>query len=244
MIPPPRPPLRHALSTQTGKQAYVRRLFSVIAPRYDLMTVLLSFGQDRRWKRRLASMARVRTGGRVLDVACGTGDIAFEAAAAGAKVTGLDVTSGMLDLAVRRPEASRVRVCFVRGDMAALPFPDGSFEIVTTGYGLRNVPDLPGALAEIRRVLAPGGCLLSLDFNRPANPLVRAVYLGYLTVIGSALGIALHRDPDTYRYIPESIRRYPGAPAVCALARAAGFSACTWHPVLGGLLAIHSARRA
>jgi ubiquinone/menaquinone biosynthesis methyltransferase len=238
-----RPPLRHAFRTRSTRQAYVRRLFSTIAPRYDLITVLLSFGQDRRWKRRLMSMAHVQAGTRVLDAACGTGDIAFEAAARGARVVGLDVTSRMLVLARQRPEASRGGVTFVRGDMAELPFPDASFAVVTTGYGLRNVPDLAAALAEIRRVLAPGGCLLSLDFNRPANPLVRAVYLTYLTIVGSALGIALHRDPDTYRYIPESIRRYPGAAAVCLLARRAGFSTCTWHPVLGGLLAIHSARR-
>jgi ubiquinone/menaquinone biosynthesis methyltransferase len=238
-----RPSLRHAFDTRATKQAYVRRLFSTIAPRYDLITVLLSFAQDRRWKRRLVSMARVEAGTAVLDAACGTGDIAFEAAARGARVVGLDVTPGMLRLARQRPEAPGARVSFVTGDMIALPFPDASFAVVTTGYGLRNVPDLPAALAEIRRVLVPGGCLLSLDFNRPGNPLARAVYLTYLTIVGSALGVALHRDPDTYRYIPESIRRYPGAAAVAALAEKAGFSACSWHPVLGGLLAIHAARR-
>ncbi len=237
-----RPLLRDAFRNRASKQAYVRRLFSVIAPRYDLITVLLSFGQDRRWKRRLVSMAAVTTGTRVLDAACGTGDLAFEAAARGGQVIGLDVTARMLGLAKQRPEAFQSGVRFVQGDMVALPFPDGSFAVVTTGYGLRNVPDLAAALAEIRRVLAPGGCLLSLDFNRPANPLVRTIYLAYLTVIGSALGLALHRDPDTYRYIPASIRRYPGAPAVCGLAEQAGFSACTWQPILGGLLAIHLAR--
>ena len=98
--------------------------------------------------------------------------------------------------------------------MLALPFPDRSFDLVTTGYGLRNVPDLTVAIDEIRRVLKPGGQALSLDFNRPGNAVVRAAYLAYLTVVGGALGWLLHRDPDTYRYIPASIRNYPGAEAV------------------------------
>jgi demethylmenaquinone methyltransferase/2-methoxy-6-polyprenyl-1,4-benzoquinol methylase len=134
-------------------------------------------------------------------------------------------------------------VSFVTGDMMALPFPDGTFAAVTTGYGLRNVPELAGALAEIRRVLAPGGRLLSLDFDRPTNAAIRGVYLTYLNVVGSALGLLLHRDGDTYRYIPESIERYPGAAGVAALAREAGFTSCRHWRVLGGLMAIHSAQK-
>lgn len=221
----------------------MRRLFSVIAPRYDAITVLLSYGQDRGWKRRLAAMAQAGARTHVLDLACGTGDIAFETASQGARVTGLDITERMVALARRKPEASRYGVSFVVGDMSALPFPAASFDVVTTGYGLRNVPQLSVALAEIHRVLAPGGRLFSLDFNRPVNPIVRSVYLAYLTCVGSALGVILHRDPDTYRYIPESIRRYPGAAGVCALARDAGFSSCAHLPLLGGLMAIHSARK-
>ena len=127
--------------------------------------------------------------------------------------------------------------------MCALPVPDASFDIVTTGYGLRNVPDLPLAIREVARVLKPGGLFLSLDFNRPSNRIVRMAYHAYLSVVGSALGWALHRDPDTYRYIPESIRAYPGAPAVVDLLHASGFSAARWHRVLGGLMAIHEARQ-
>ena len=244
MRSPARPSLRQALSTPESKRTYVRRLFSVIAPRYDLITVLLSYGQDRRWKRRLTAMARIEPGTPALDLACGTGDIAFGLAAAGARVTGLDITIGMLHLARRRPEAARLHLRLVAADMTALPFRDASFLVVTTGYGLRNVPDLPAALAEVHRVLAPGGQMLSLDFNRPGNRAVRLVYLAYLTLVGSALGTLLHRDPDTYRYIPESIRRYPGADAVCTLARAAGFHQCRWQRVLGGLLAIHACSKA
>ncbi len=131
---------------------------------------------------------------------------------------------------------------FLVGDMMALPFPDGAFDLVTTGYGLRNVPDLDGALDEIRRVLKPGGLFLSLDFDRPPNPLLRTVYLAYLTVTGSLLGFVLHGDPDTYRYIAESLRRYPGAAAVTGKLRARGFTDARQEPVLGGLMAIHAGR--
>ena len=127
--------------------------------------------------------------------------------------------------------------------MSALPVRSSAFDVVTTGYGLRNVPELPRALGEIHRALRPGGQLCSLDFNRPESAIVRAVYLSYLTIVGSALGWVLHRDPDTYRYIPASIRRYPGARGVMALMREAGFSDVRHLRVLGGLMAIHIARK-
>jgi ubiquinone/menaquinone biosynthesis methyltransferase len=236
------PRLRTALATPDGKSRYVRQLFSTIADRYDLITVLLSYGQDRRWKRKLASLASISAGTRVLDLACGTGDITFELAARGARATGLDITPRMLDLAKdKRRESSNPT--FVAGDMMALPFATARFDVVTTGYGIRNVPILRPAIAEIHRVLKPGGLFLSLDFNRPSSAVVRGVYLSYLTLVGSALGFVLHRDPDTYRYIPESIRRYPGAVAVCGIVREVGFSSCEYVPVLGGLMAIHRAAR-
>jgi ubiquinone/menaquinone biosynthesis methyltransferase len=242
MTLPSRPPLRTALASPDSKSRYVRRLFSTIADRYDLITVLLSFGQDRRWKRRVARLTGAGPHTRVLDLACGTGDIAFAVAGRGARVVGLDITHRMVQLArLKAPASGAVR--FVTADMMALPFRDEEFDVVTTGYGIRNVPDITGAIAEMRRVLKPGGALLSLDFNRPLNPLVRGVYLTYLTVVGSTLGLALHRDPDTYRYIPESIRRYPGAVEVNAMIRRQGFSSSEHLPVLGGLMAIHHATK-
>ncbi len=234
------PSLRTALSSPEGKSRYVRRLFSTIADRYDLITVLLSYGQDRRWKRRLVSLAPLDARTRVLDLACGTGDITYAAHARGAHAVGLDITPRMVELAQAKRESHRAPA-FLVGDMMALPFRDGTFDVVTTGYGIRNVPVIADALTEIQRVLRPGGLLLSLDFNRPSNALARAVYLTYLTVVGSTLGLVLHRDPDTYRYIPESIRRYPGAEGVSALARAHGFADCRHISVLGGFMAIHRA---
>ena len=176
----------------------------------------------------------------MLDLACGTGDIAFEAAAAGGVVTGVDLTPRMIELAARKAKAPAV---FLVGDMAALPIAAGAFDVVTTGYGLRNVPDLATALREIHRVLKPGGVCCSLDFDRPENSVIRAMYLGYLTVVGSALGLVLHRDPDTYRYIPASIRRYPGARGVAAMMRDCGFTDVRVVPVFAGLMAIHVGKK-
>jgi demethylmenaquinone methyltransferase/2-methoxy-6-polyprenyl-1,4-benzoquinol methylase len=230
--------LRSTISTPEGKRRYVRRLFATIANRYDFITIALSYGQDRRWKQRLIALAAISPTDRVLDVACGTGDLLFAAAPRARRAVGLDVTLRMLQLARAKRPAT-----LVAGDMLALPFADGQFEVVTTGYGLRNVPDLSGAVREIRRVLVPGGRLLSLDFNRPENRLLRRAYLVYLTVVGSALGLLLHHDPDTYRYIPESIRNYPGATGLAGLLSEEGFRDVRVVPLLGGLMAIHTARR-
>ena len=233
--------LRTDIASPDGKRRYVRRLFATIADRYDFITGFLSYGQDRKWKQRLIEKAELRDGDRVLDLACGTGDILFAAVPPARSGVGLDVTHRMLQLAQQRRNDPRTPL--VTADMLALPFVDGGFTVVTTGYGLRNVPDLEQALREIHRVLAPGGRLLSLDFNRPANPIVRGAYHAYLTVVGSLLGFALHGDPDTYRYIPESIRSYPGAKAVAESMTHYGFSDARVFPVLGGLMAIHIARK-
>ncbi len=203
---------------------------------------MLSYGRDRRWKERLVEAAEVRPGARVLDLACGTGDLVFGAAARGAEVTGLDITPRMLELARRKPQV-RAGITWVVGDMDALPVASAAFDAVTTGYGLRNVPDLVRAIEEIHRVLKPGGVLCSLDFDKPPARWLERVYLGYLTGVGAALGWLLHRDPDTYRYIPASIRRYPGASAVAGLMRRAGFVDVRHIGVFGGFMAIHVARK-
>jgi len=237
--------LRSTISTPEGKRRYVGRLFATIADRYDLITVVLSYGRDRRWKRRLIDVAAIGPDDRVLDLACGTGDLLFAAADRGRIVVGVDITHRMLQLAQARARRSGVRdpLRLVTADMLALPFGDRQFDVVTTGYGLRNVPDLRAALSEIHRVLAPGGRVLSLDFNRPRHSIVRAAYLTYLTLVGSAFGLLLHGNPDTYRYIPESIRLYPGAEGVARLMEDVGLGQVRVVPVLGGLMAIHVAHK-
>jgi demethylmenaquinone methyltransferase / 2-methoxy-6-polyprenyl-1,4-benzoquinol methylase len=236
--------LKDRIATPEGKRRYVRSLFATIADRYDFITTTLSYGQDRGWKRRLVALAQPAAGRRVLDLATGTGDLAFALASSGAHVVGLDITPRMIELSVAKRDALALRCAFVVGDMTSLPFPDRLFDVVTTGYGLRNVPSLEAAVDEMARVLAPGGVALSLDFNRPANGVVRRAYLLYLNVVGGLLGRCLHGDPDTYRYIAASIRTYPGAEAVSRLMEARGFTDVRYLKVLGGLMAIHSARKA
>ena len=235
------PRLGRAFDSPDAKLAYNRRLFSTIAPRYDLITRLLSYGQDARWKRRVREIVEAEAHAprrRVLDLACGTGDVAISLAP-GRGVVGLDLTLPMLEIARRRSSP----VAWLAGDMTRLPFADASFDVVTTSYGLRNVPEIDAAVGEVARVLRPGGLLVSLDFNKPASPVVRAVYLGYLTVAGGLLGLLLHGDSETYRYIPHSIRRYPGARGVADLMRRHGFGDVRIEPKLGGLMTIHVARR-
>jgi demethylmenaquinone methyltransferase/2-methoxy-6-polyprenyl-1,4-benzoquinol methylase len=234
--------LASAFDSPDAKRRYNRRLFGVIAKRYDLITVLLSYGRDRAWKRQVVSRVAPRAGELVVDLACGTGDLAELVTDAGAAVIGVDLAEPMLRLAANRLGPPR-RVCLVQGDMCDLPLRDASADAVTAGYGLRNVPVLEAALAEVLRILKPGGRFVALDFNRPSNPLLRSAYLAYLAVVGSSLGLVLHGDPDTYRYIAASLRRYPGAPAVAEMMGRAGFVEARWTPVLGGLMAIHEGRR-
>ena len=239
-------PLRDAIATPEGKRRYVRALFATIANRYDFITRALSYGQDRRWKRRLVRLADITPADRVLDLACGTGDILFETLHRDPRRTvGIDLTHRMLVLARQRNRAHPPRppITLIAADMSVLPLHPASFDVITTGYGLRNVPDIQQAIHEIHRVLAPRGRLLSLDFNRPANRLVRTLYLAYLSVVGSLLGLVLHGDADTYRYIPESIRTYPGDQGIARMLENEGFREVRILPVLFGLMTIHMARK-
>ena len=236
--------LGRAFDSPDAKRRYVRQLFSTIADRYDIATVLLSYGRDRRWKRVLTDRA-MRTVSpavgqvSVLDLACGTGDVTLSLSARGIAVVGLDLTPRMLEIASRKAIQDTGLCTFVVGDMMALPFPDNYFNLVTVGYGLRNVPILDEALREVRRVLCPGGSVISLDFNRPDNVLLRGVYLGYLTVVGSLLGVLMHGDLDTYRYIAVSLRHYPGASGVAKIMGELTFCDVGYTSLMGGLMAIN-----
>lgn len=240
-----KPPLQDAFESPEAKRRYNSRMFGIIAPKYDFITRFLSFGRDQAWKRQLIELAAISAGQRVVDLACGTGDLAVAAAARGARVVGLDLTPRMIELARERAGAATpgLEIGWLVGDMHALPFASASVDVITTGYGLRNVPELTTALVEGHRVLRTGGVLCSLDFDRPDSMWLRRIYLGYLNGVGSTVGWLLHRDPDTYRYIPASIRRYPGARAVTAMMKEIGFREARAIRVLGGLMAIHIARK-
>lgn len=226
------------------KREYVRDLFGRIAGRYDVTNDVMSFGLHRRWKRRLLDMANLERGHRVLDLAAGTGDLALRArrrVEREGRVVAVDLAPEMLEEGRRRTGAREVD--WARADALRLPFGDRSFDRVVVGYGLRNFPDLDLGLAEIYRCLAPGGRLLSLDFAKPPRAGVRKLYLLYLEVSTAVVGWALHRDPEAYLYIPESLRQYPSQEGVCRAMEEAGFRECGWVDLLFGTMAIHSARR-
>ena len=209
------------------RAARVRELFSRIAPRYDLVNDAISLGLHRRWKRETVRRALdgAQRPARVLDLCCGSGDLAFRAEELGAReVVGADFTLAMLAVAARRKRAGGNAARFVQADALALPFRDGSFDAITVAYGLRNVADLRAALSEMRRVLAPGGRVAILDFGKPDGAIARALYGTYLRAAMPLVGWLFHGDPDTYRYIPDSLERYPGQRGVDELLREAGFA--------------------
>jgi demethylmenaquinone methyltransferase/2-methoxy-6-polyprenyl-1,4-benzoquinol methylase len=233
--------LQEHIASPAKKQFYVNQMFATIAPRYDLVTTLLSYGQDKRWKRKLVAMADVQPHHQVLDLACGTGDITFLLAKqldSHGKATGVDITPEMVERA-RRKGLSESRVHFETGDICQLSYPDASFDRITVGYGVRNVPEIPRLLNEVFRLLKPGGHFLSLDFGKPEGRLYRRAYLGYLSATGSALGWLLHRDSDVYRYIAESIKHYPGQNGVRKMMEDSGFVDCRFVNFLGGAIAIN-----
>ncbi|HJQ71005.1 MAG TPA: ubiquinone/menaquinone biosynthesis methyltransferase [Blastocatellia bacterium] len=234
--------LKEHISSKENKQRYVNRLFEIIASRYDFFTVFMSYGMDRGWKRKLVDMAGFKGDEVALDLACGTGDITFEIAGRlrEGRAVGLDITRSMLQIAERkRRESHTQNIDFHRADIMQLPFEDERFDCVTGGYALRNVPDVGGALSEIKRVLKPGGKFLSLDFGHPANGLYRRLYLNYLIVVGSAVGLIMHGDMDTYRYIPETLKLYPGQRGVERMMRGAGFVDTGFREFGGGIMAIN-----
>jgi len=231
----------HITSTEK-KQLYVNQMFATIAPRYDLVTSLLSYGRDKRWKRQLVELARIEPQHEILDLACGTGDITFMLAEklTHGRVIGVDISAAMLEIARQKKRQLGLKTIeFESGDIMHLAFSESCFDRITVGYGLRNVPDLSKLLEEIFRLLKPGGRFLSLDFGKPANRIYRAVYLEYLTVVGSALGWILHGNADIYRYIPESLKLYPAQQGVKALMDMMGFVDTGYTCYLGGAIAIN-----
>jgi len=227
------------------RAANVNALFATIARRYDRINDLQSLGLHRRWKRRVVDLARVRPGNLALDVCCGTGDITMALAERGARVTGLDFSEEMLAVAKSRNSAVRrmATVNYLRADAMKLPFPDGSFDVVTVGYGLRNLADWEVGLSEMVRVAKPGARVLVLDFGKPDNALWRTIYFAYLRVCVPLFGLLFCRNAAAYAYILESLKHFPAQRGVDAKMRSLGLAEVRTFNILGGAMSINSAQK-
>ncbi len=219
----------------------VNDLFATIAPRYDLINDLQSLGLHRGWKRRLVKLAAPGAGRRALDLCCGTGDVAFAMAGLGSATTGLDFSEPMLAVARRRAAGSPAGATpeFLQGDAQAIPFPDGTFDIVTISYGLRNLASWERGLSEMWRVARSGARLLVLDFGKPENRLWRTVYFAYLRFIVPVFGWLFCGDSATHGYILESLKHYPAQHGVAARMREMGCRDVRIIPLMGGMMTIN-----
>ena len=215
-------------------------MFSEIAPRYDLLNRLLSFGADLRWRRRAVDLALEKAPKRILDLATGTGDLALmlKERAPGAEVVGADFAPPMLAIARRKAEARGLEVRFLEADALALPFPDGAFGAPTIGGGFRNFADYEKALGELYRVLAPGGRLVVLEFPPPPKGAFGLVYRVYFQRVLPFLGGLISGNFGAYRYLPESVEAFPAPEALKAMMAAAGFSV-RYELLTFGVAAIH-----
>lgn len=218
----------------------MRAMFGSIAPRYDFVTRILSYGMDRKWKRLGVERAALPENATVLDLAGGTGDFSklVREKLPKSRSVVVDITEEMLRLA--RASGLDEAVC---GDATALPFADGSFDCVFIGYGLRNFPNLKTALAEIARVTRPGGLMVSLDFFLPPNPVFRELYLGYLWAQGAIWGLMLHGRPRTYSYIADSLRSFVSMKDLSSMLQRMGYKRIDTRGFILGGIGLHWATK-
>jgi demethylmenaquinone methyltransferase/2-methoxy-6-polyprenyl-1,4-benzoquinol methylase len=226
------------------KARRVQQVFDSVAPRYDLMNDLMSFGAHRLWKQFTLSVTGLRAGQRALDVAAGTGDLAAGLARqVGPRglVVLTDINAAMLrrgrDRLIDTGLAGNLE--YVQANAERLPFADNAFDCITIGFGLRNVTDKPAALASMRRILKPGGQLLVLEFSEPRAPGLKPLYDTYSFQVLPRLGRLVVRDAASYRYLAESIRMHPSQEQLLRMMQAAGLEGCRYHNLAGGIVALH-----
>lgn len=239
-MPTPPSGLRAALEHEADKQAWVDWLFSRVADRYDLGNDIMSLGWHTTWKHRLVDLADIQPDHRVLDLACGTGDVTWLVAqrAHRGEVVASDINADMMALAHDKRPDGVDNVEFLVADAGKLPLEDASFDRITISYAGRGFPDFDAVLSECFRLLKPGGHLWNLDFARQHHPLWDRTVRGWMTLSGAALGTALHGHPLTYIYIPQSMKHYPGQRWLKQRMEAAGFEAEVTETV-GSLMAFN-----
>ena len=235
------PPPTRFDDEQTRKKAVrISTMFDRIAPTYDVLNHVLSGNVDTRWRRRAARMLAFDGSERVLDVCCGTGDLSVAMLEGGAgEVVGTDFAPAMVELA---REKAGERIEFRVADSTQLPFEDATFDVVTVGFGVRNLEDMDGGFREARRVLRPGGRFLVLEFSRPPNPVFRGVYHAYFMIVLPMIGNLVSGGSDNaYTYLPRSVMAFPGPDALADRLRAAGFDRVDVTSLSGGIACIHIA---
>jgi demethylmenaquinone methyltransferase/2-methoxy-6-polyprenyl-1,4-benzoquinol methylase len=222
----------------------VREMFSGIARRYDLLNHLLSMNIDKRWRSRVRkklSDVLNDPAAKVLDVACGTGDLAIElATGANAQVLGTDFCRPMLEIAEDKTEALNLGIPYMEGDAMGLPFPDNTFDAVTIAFGLRNVSNWAGGIAELHRILKPGGRLVILEFSAPVVPGMKQAFNFYFANILPRIGGIVSGSRSAYEYLPDSVRKFPDQKNLARMMSESGFSAVGYENLTGGIAAIHS----
>jgi demethylmenaquinone methyltransferase/2-methoxy-6-polyprenyl-1,4-benzoquinol methylase len=226
-----------------SRAAKVNDLFAAIARRYDLINDLQSFGLHRLWKRRVVQLAQIKPGDCALDLCCGTGDLALSLAQHGATTTGLDFSENMLAVADNRRLAGSRRAAqnlkLIQGDAQQVPFPDCTFDVVTMGYGLRNLASWERGLDEMHRVARPGARIIVLEFGKPANAPWRAIYFTHLRCSVPLIGLLFCGNASAYAYILESLKHYPAQLAVADKMRGLKLANVRVINLLGGAMAIN-----
>jgi demethylmenaquinone methyltransferase / 2-methoxy-6-polyprenyl-1,4-benzoquinol methylase len=234
--------------TRSEKTRRVGKVFSSVARRYDLMNDLMSAGLHRRWKQRFVARVKPRPGEHILDMAGGTGDVAFRMARRGARVTVADINPDMLAVGMERAQQlelggespGRGELAWKQENAESLTFEDRSFDAFTIAFGIRNVANIPAALEEAHRVLKHGGRFFCLEFSSSDWPGFAQLYELYASRVIPRLGKAVADDEDSYRYLVESIRRFPSPERFRSMIGQAGFAQTRAEPILGGLVCIHS----
>jgi len=236
------------LPNKEHKEGYVRDLFDTIAKKYDLLNSIMTLGMDNKWRRFAVLRSKVRTGSNVLDICCGTGKITLELAqtvGSNGHVTGLDFSHNMLEIAHEAVAVSGLgeRITLIQGNAMSLPFDDNSFDAVTVGWGLRNVPDIFTVVKEMLRVAKPGGMIISLDMAKPEMPVFKEIYWLYFEKMVPLMGKIWARKKSAYDYLHYSAKAFLHQKEMALLFQKAGMKDVTYHNLFGGVVAVVEGRK-